>query len=227
MKRGLAAAIAAVVLAIGGGVAWAGTPDEPAPAAPIVKIDPKPADLRFYEPLRPSVAAALTRPPGTPAEALGDSTATVLATVAGVEAGRSVGEQQYLDVELNVTRVLRGALRPELSTVRVEFPAVFAPEPIAPLIAKLRAVRPADPAVWLLRWEGAPPPTTKPGARRPDPTADLTRYRIIHSTCGVFVQGAAGVVAATARGGDPVIGAQKEVQRLPDLEALIAEVRHR
>ncbi|MFF5217482.1 hypothetical protein [Micromonospora sp. NPDC000442] len=151
------------------------------------------------------------------------STATVLAEVADVRPGRTLGDLQFLDVELTVTEVLRGALRPELGgVVRVEFPAAFLPDPIEATVETMRSQLPRNPSVWLLRWQGEPAATRKPGAPAEDPTADKSLYRVVHPQCGVFAQGEHGVLAATARP-EPASGAQREAEQLHTLSDLVAK----
>ncbi len=183
------------------------------------------SDLRFYQPFRPGQASLLVPQPVTLEAAFAEATVTVVAEVAGVRAGRSIGDLQHVEVELRVKQVLRGALRPELNgVVRVEFPSVWRPASIEATAASMRERLPENPGVWLLRWQGEPPPTRKPGARLDDPTADKSLYRPIHPNIGVFVQGEGNVVAATAQAG-PARDAQREGEQLRHLSDLVAKVK--
>lgn len=183
------------------------------------------ADLRFFEPLRPGESAILKRQPASLQDAYQEATATVLAQVADVRHGRLLKDLQWIDVELDVVEVLGGALQPELDRVVVEFPGAFLPDSNDPMVEKMRSSVPKGASVWLLRWEGAPPPATKPGAGK-DTSIDRARYVIVHPNCGVFVQDRAGVVAATAQNdGFPSEGAQAEGERFARLSDLASHAR--
>jgi hypothetical protein len=78
--------------------------------------------------------------------------------------------------------------------------------------------------VWLLRWQGEPPPTRRPGAPADDPTADRSLYRVLHPACGVFAQGKGGVVAVTAPAGSAA-NVQREGEQLRTLGELAARAR--
>ncbi|HET6531885.1 MAG TPA: hypothetical protein VFH03_14945 [Actinoplanes sp.] len=210
--------------------------DGPAAASPAARSTATPAadaapnqytasDLRFFAPLRPGREAALKCEPETLEAAFAEATATVTAEVTGVQPGRTYNGLQFLEVELEVVEVLRGALRPELNgVVRVEFPATFRPDPIEPTVAAMRSQLPAGPAVWLLRWQREPPPTRKPGAPADDPSSDKSLYRVVHPNCGVFAQGARGVLAVTARPGIPW-GAQHDGEQFRTLSELASKAR--
>jgi hypothetical protein len=183
------------------------------------------ADLSFFEPLRPSESAILKRQPPSLKDAYREATATVLAQVADVRPGRLLKDLQWIDVELDVVEVLEGALQPELDRVVVEFPGAFLPDSNDPMVEKMRSHLPKGASVWLLRWEAAPPPASKPGAPR-STSIDPTRYVIVHPNCGVFVQTPAGAVAATAQNdGLPSEGAQAEGERFARLSDLASHAR--
>jgi hypothetical protein len=226
----LAAAATAAVAGVG---VWAARPDPtdtaapPPPSPDNVPLDRYAAsDQRFFDPVRPTAAISMVAPPETLEAALAEATATLVAEVSAVHPGRILHDLQLVDVELRVHEVLRGALRPELGgVVRVEFPASFLPDDIDPVIDRMRAHLPANPAVWLVRWNGEPPPTRKPGAPAKDPTADPTRYRLVHPLCGVFIQGPGHVLAATGLPSYPAYGAQVEGERFALLSDLAARAR--
>ncbi|MEU7610204.1 hypothetical protein [Micromonospora sp. NPDC049204] len=186
-------------------------------------------DLGFYKAVRLGDGAVLRPQPVSLEAALDESTATVLATPIGVRAGRLIHDLQFVDVELRIAEVLHGALRPELKgVVQVEFPVAFLPAPVQPAVDQMSSHLPKNPAVWLLRWDGKPPATRKPGVPAEDPTVDKTKYKLVHTNCGVFTQGEKGVVAATAQSGEghePTSGAQSEAQSLPKLSDLVTLVR--
>lgn len=185
-------------------------------------------DLSFFGPIRPGEGVVLVREPASLDAALEHATATVMATVSGVEAGRTIHDLQFIEVELTVTEVLHGALRPELKgVVRVEFVGAFLPEPVAAKVDKMRAALAPDPAVWLLRWQGEPSPNRKPGVPAEDPTADKTLYRVVHPNSGVFAQGEKGVVVATSHTEEESSprGAQLEGEKFRKLSDLAARVR--
>jgi hypothetical protein len=188
-------------------------------------------DLEFFEPVKPGEGVILRSQPASLAKALERSTATVVATVTGVEPGRTIHDLQFLVVELKVTEVLEGALRPELNgVVRVEFDGTFLPDPIAGKVDAMKANLPQNPSVWLLRWQGEPPPTRKPGALAEDPTVDKTLYRLVHPNAGVFAQSKDGVVAATAQVEEeagPPQGAQSEGEKFSKLSELATHLRKR
>jgi hypothetical protein len=186
-------------------------------------------DLKFFEPVRPGEGAMLVRQPASLAAALKRSTATVVATVNNVKAGRIIHDLQFIEVELKVTEVIEGALRPELKgVVRVEFVGTFLPGSVDPMVDAMRANLPQNPSVWLLRWQGEPPAIRKPGAPAEDATADKTLYRVVHPNSGVFTQGEDSVVAATAQdemeAGAPQ-GAQLEGEKFGKLSELVTRVR--
>ncbi|MEU7610202.1 hypothetical protein [Micromonospora sp. NPDC049204] len=229
-RRAVLVAVAAA--AVTGAGVWAVKADDL--ARPPVANRPTPvdsgldryraSDQPFFEALRPSEAMSMVPPPGTLEAAFAKATATVIARVAAVNIGRILHDLQFADVELHVHEVLRGSLRPELNgVVRVEFPAAFLPGDINPVLDRMRSRLPENPAVWLLRWNGEPPPTRKPGAPIQDPTADLSRYKLVHPTCGVFAQGADHVIAATAPSSYPAYRAQKEGEQF----ALLSELADR
>ena len=188
-------------------------------------------DLRFYSPLRPGGAAVdLVRQPASLAAAYDEATATILAQVADVRPGRTIKDLQFIVVELQTTEVLQGALRPELrGKVLVEFPVAFLPDSTAPMVKQMLADIPKGQAVWLLRWEGEPPPTSKPGAGK-DPTVDPANYHTVHPNAGVFVQGPNRVISATAQpseDGTPntATDAQAEAEKFASLADLAAHAR--
>jgi hypothetical protein len=182
-------------------------------------------DLSFFEPLRPPESALLKRQPPSLRNAYQEATATVLAQVADVRPGRLLHDLQWIDVELDVVDVLEGALQPELGIVVVEFPGAFLPDSDDRAVEKMRSDLPKGASVWLLRWEGAPPPAPKPGAPK-STSIDPTRYVIVHPNCGVFVETPAGVVAATAQN-DGLLseGAQAEGERFARLSDLASHAR--
>ncbi len=235
-RRPVLVAAAAALVAAGAGVVWAAT-DRPAappvaqptsiPAADIGRDRYTASDLRFYAPLRPARAAAPERPPATLEAALTEATATVVARVAGVRPGRTIGEPplRFIEVELTVIEVVRGALRPELGgVVRVEFTGASGAEPVGTTVAAMRSQLPANPAVWLLSWQGEPPANRKPGAGADDPTADTGLYRVVHPACGVFAQGEGSVVAVTAPA-ESAATAQRQGERFRTLGELVAKAR--
>ncbi len=184
----------------------------------------------FFGVLRPGEGAALTRPPASLEAALAEATATVEAEVTAVRPGRMIHDLRFALVELKVAQVLDGGLQPELDgRVRVEFALVFAPDPVEPVIGRMRADLPRGRQVWLLRWQGAPPETAKPGAGQPR-TADPQLYRTVHPTCGVLAQGAEGGVVAPLSppgAGPRLSGAQAEAERFTTVADLIVHIRQR
>jgi hypothetical protein len=184
-------------------------------------------DAAFFSPLRPGEGAVLTRQPASLDAAYKEATATVLAEVVDVRAGRTIKELQFAVVELRTIEILRGALRPELNgQVRVEFPLAFLPDPVQPIVDRMRASLPTSRSVWLLQWQGAPR-ETKPGAPR-SATIDPTLYNVVHPNSGVFAQGDKAVVAVTAQAGHddgPARYAQAEGERFARLSDLVAHAR--
>jgi hypothetical protein len=204
-----------------------------APLSAVVSKAPASArDLRFYSRLRPGPAALVVHPPASLAAAYDDATATILAQVVDVRPGRSIADLNFIVVELQTREVLQGALRTELrGKVLVEFPAAFLPDSTAPMVEQMLADIPKGQAVWLLRWEGEPPPVRKPGAGKGmDPSVDPTLYVTVHPNAGVFVQGASRVISATAQlwgDGTPgtATGAQAEAEEFAALADLAAHAR--
>lgn len=188
-------------------------------------------DLSFYAALRPSGNVLLKRQPESLRAAYDEATATVLAEVADVRPGRTINDLQFIVVELDTKEVLQGVLRPELGgKVLLEFPAAFLPDSTGPVIEEMRAAIPVDGAIWLIRWQGEPPIAPKPGVSK-DNTVDPTMYATVHPNSGVFVQGANGVIAATAQttdGGRTITatGAQAEGERFASLVDLAAHARN-
>ncbi|WP_328475844.1 hypothetical protein OHA21_20390 [Actinoplanes sp. NBC_00393] len=195
--------------------------------APVVEQAAKHSGTGFYDALRPAESALLVPQPESLAAAYGQATATIEAEVIGVRPGRPIHDLQQIVVELKPTQVLRGALRPELKgRVEVEFPVAFVPEPIAPIVEKMKADMPEGRGVWLLRWQGAPPPAAKPRAVKSS-ALDPAFYSVVHPNCGVFVENEGGVesVAAQHEGGEEPIAAQAEGQRFGKLKDLVAHAR--
>lgn len=182
-----------------------------------------PAGDGFFAVLRPGDDADLIRPFTTLTEAYAHATAVIEAEVTGVRPGRSWGESpetalRSLFVDLRPVRVLRGALQPDLP-VSVEFGAVWAPDPLEPVVDRMNADLPGR-GVWLLRAQNEPPAERKPGAPAPSPGADPGLYWIVHPNSGVFVQGETHVEAPSAQRNRVTPGAQAEAERFGTLAEL-------
>ncbi|GAA1634033.1 hypothetical protein GCM10009828_072290 [Actinoplanes couchii] len=160
----------------------------------------------------------LKAPPASLKAAYAETTAVIEADVTGVRTGREIGGMSSVIVTLAPVRVLRGELRPALP-VGVEFGPHFEPAAVERIAAEMNA-SPAGRGVWLLRWQGEPPPARKPGTPKIDTTADVRLYRTVHPQCGVFVQGAGHVDAATARDDGERTGARVEGERFATLAEL-------
>ncbi|GAA4966547.1 hypothetical protein [Actinoplanes utahensis] len=190
----------------------------PSPSPPASR--PPSGGAAFFTALRPGPAADLKEQPRTLAAAYAASTAVVEADVVGVRPGEAYGEPAMGDilVDLRPARVLRGALRPELPTVTVEFFHYGHVQPDA----AVRTMRKDLPArgVWLLRWQGQPSEHRKPGAQPLSPAEDVTLYRTVHPNCGVFVQGASHVEAPSSQDTGRPRDAQAEAERFATLPEL-------
>lgn len=175
----------------------------------------------FFDELRPGQAVTLKGQPRTLREAYAETTAVVEAHVTGVRPGRTLGEpgMSSILVDLRPSRVLRGALRPELPSVTVEFGVLWDPTVIDGKVRRMRADLPDQPGVWLLRWQGEVPEDRKPGVP-PSRTEDPALYRTIHPNCGVFVQRGARVEAPGSQDVGRPRDAQAEAERFPTLAAL-------
>lgn len=228
----LASTLAMLCVLIAGGTACAKQEDlgsvphrVAATSVAAAELDRPSTDLGFFDPLRLPQSAIPTREPLSLAAAYDEATVTVLADVADVRAGRLIKDLQWVVVELGVREVLNGSLPPQLNgKVLVEFAVAFLPTPIDPIVHRMRDSLPANPTIWLLRWEGEPPRAPKPGTGRSS-SVDPRFYVLIHANCGVFVQGADRVVAPTAQQGPGPRYAQAEGERLTKLSDLVAHAR--
>lgn len=227
----LVRALAALIIVVAAGTACAtddllgpARQEAPGPSVTHIELDRPLTDLGFFAPLRPGYTALLKREPPTLAAAYDEATVTVLADVAEVRAGRLIKDLQWVVAELRVSEVLNGSLPPELNgMVLVEFDVAFLPTPLDPIIRRMRDSLPRIPAIWLLKWEGEPPPAPKPGAI--STSVDPRFYVLVHANCGVFVQGIDGVVAATAQNGVGSRYAQADGERFTKLSYLAAHAR--
>jgi hypothetical protein len=204
-----------------------GTMRDPS-APPQVTGTPSPSgnrETQFFDVLKPPEAASLVREPTSLAECRSLAQVVLLGRPRGVDRGRTIGDLQFIDVEL-AGDVVSGAPKGS-GPIRVEFPGAFLPTSVDPLVDQLRGDLPSDQSVWVLKWLGAAG-TPKPNAPA-DPTADPTRYAVVHPGCGVFTQTSDGVRAATAPWPPHETGtthsARVEAERLGSLSALIDALR--
>ncbi|TDC62996.1 hypothetical protein E1200_23790 [Actinomadura sp. GC306] len=188
-----------------------------------------PGNVAFFKQFR-MPNALLVKPPENLAAGADTATAVIVAEVADVRRTRVVGPPEarvpMTGIVLRPVETLHGKLRPELKDVIVEFTGeatVDSPESIA----EMRASLPQGKAVWFLRWQGTPPPTSKPGAR-PIPRESKKFYGVVSLDGGMFVQGAENVVSPIAAESGETAGPptmRKAGERFDKLSELAKKVR--
>jgi hypothetical protein len=187
-------------------------------------------DLAFFDRFKLENALTLP-PPGSISVAANQSTAVIVAEVAGVEVTRVVIGETARDqfskvgVVLRPVEVLSGALRPELNG-RVVVELLISDGDTAAAVESLKSSLPTGRSVWFLHWLGGPPPGATVKAGAPASSAlDKQLYGLV-SMQGVFAQGADRVVSAVAeeeRGPTPDMAA--DGMRFTKLSELVAHIR--
>ncbi|MBB4773915.1 hypothetical protein [Actinomadura livida] len=214
----------------GGGEVTAAPQNETARPGATAGLDTHhPENAAFFERFR-MPNALLVGPPENLAAGADAATAVIVAEVADVRRTRVVGPPEarvpMTGVVLRPVETLHGKLRPELKDVVVEFPGeatVDSPDSIA----ALRASLPQGKAVWFLRWQGTPPPTSKPGAG-PIPQESRKFYGVVSLDGGMFVQGPENVVSPIAADSGETAGPptmRKAGERFDKLSELAKRVR--
>jgi hypothetical protein len=202
--------------------AAAATPPAPAaqqaPLPSAAELDAyRPADLSFYRALQLE-GAAVVRPQSLP-ELQKQSTVVVLARVVGAEQSRVVHGTSVLAVVLRPQRVLGGRLQAD-GDLRVETLGL-GPQTPEQQVAELRAGLPQGLAVWFLRWQGTPPPRTKPNSPPPGPLpTDPHLYAMTHAYA-VLVQGKGAVVAPLAGDDGGPVGFLADIRAYRTMSGLV------
>jgi hypothetical protein len=225
---------AAAVVVVGGGVAINGwslhEPSVVSPPSTVAVASPttqtpaldvyRAADAAFFGALRSDTAGvSVTAPPATLRDLRARSTVVVLASVVDVQPSGEVGVTPMVTVTLNPRAVLFGALEAPGQTIRVPFLGLGD----APA-ADLGATLPSGQSVWFLRWQGAEPIVSKPGAGPVPSGVPQDLYALTHAF-GVLMQGKAHVETPLQSSDTPSTGFLAEVGRIPTLSAAADGIR--
>ena len=199
--RWLSVAVAGLVAFGVTGCANPPIPHSPAPTSPPsvdTAADSPTGDIPgFYAQLSPGEGALLRQDPATLKDAVEESTLVLQGEIADVRPGRTIGDLHMVKVRVEVKAVIRGSVPfSDGSVVQVEFPGVVEPDSVEPMVRSLNEGIPEEAAVWLLRWQGEPPVSTKAGGPKRNPVADPRYYSVTHPNVGVLVNTAGGVRSA-------------------------------